>query len=336
MRVQTWVIALSLASAAAASSPAGAAEHLLQEVRRIDLPGVTGRIDHMALDASSGRLWVAALGSDLVEVVDLGSGALIAKLTGLREPQGVLVVPGRKRVLVTNGEAEHVSVFDSATLKLLANIPVPEDSDNVRYEDESQRAWVGCGSGKGSRLVAIDPAAAKVVKQINLPAHPESFQLERHGKRIFVNVPWARKVVAVDRDSGEALAAWSLPALANFPMALDEKNARLFIGTRMPSRLVVLDTGTGKVVAELPMVDDPDDIFHDEATGRIYVSGGEGYVEVFAQRSADVYESVDKIATRQGARTALFLPEQRLLLVAMPKRGDRPAQVLVLSVADGR
>lgn len=329
MRLVSWTIAVALAGCTA--SPSVHADPVLRELRRIDLPGVRGRIDHMALDASTGRLYVAALGSDSVQIVDLGTGSVIGKLTGLREPQGVLVVPGDRRVLVTNGEAEHVSVFDTSTLQLLARIPVPEDSDNIRQEDRGARAWVGCGSGGGSRLVAIDPAKAKVVEQIELPDHPESFQLEHEGKRIFVNVPRAGTVVSVDRASGETVATWSLPALANFPMALDEKNARLFVGTRAPARLVVLDTTTGRSVAAPPTVGDADDIFYDGQTHQVYVAGGEGYVEVFAQRSADRYESIDAYPTRKGARTALFLPDERELVVALPRSGSEPAQVLLLS-----
>jgi hypothetical protein len=334
LRLLSWITALVLASCTA--SPSADAEHLLHELRRIDLPGVTGRIDHMALDAATGRLYVAALGSDSVEIVDIRTGAAVGKVTGLREPQGVLVVPAQQRLLVTNGEADHLSVFDTSTLQLLTRIPVPEDSDNVRYEEAAGRAWVGCGSGSGSRLVAIDVATSKVVKQIVLPTHPESFQLERNGKRIFVNVPWARKVVAVDRETGETVAAWPLPALANFPVALDEKDARLFVGTRMPARLVVLDTTNGRIISELPTVGDADDIFHDEQAHRVYVAGGEGYVEVFAQRSPDRYEAVEKFATRKGARTALFMPDQRQLLVALPRRGQTPAQILILSVGGDR
>ena len=49
----------------------------------------------------------------------------------------------------------------------------------------------------------------------------------------------------------------------NFPMALDEANHRLFVGTRDPPKLVVFDTNSGKVISILDIAKDPDDIFYD-------------------------------------------------------------------------
>ncbi len=308
-----------------------AAAQPLREVRRIDLPQASGRIDHMAFDPSSARVYVAALGSDAVEVVDMDAGRVIGELTGLREPQGVLALPGSKRVLVTNGDAEYASVFDAATLQSLTRIALPWDSDNVRLEANTGRVWIGCGSRRGSALLVVDPATDEATRSIPLPAHPESFQLERSGERIFVNVPAARAVLVLSRATGRTVSRWPLPGLDNFPMALDEAQGRLLIGTRAPARLMVLDTTSGALLAQVPTVRDADDIFVDEQTQRLYVAGGEGYVEAFAREQGDEYRSLQRFATRPGARTALFLPERRLLLVALPRRGASPAQILVLS-----
>jgi len=97
----------------------------------------------------------------------------------------------------------------------------------------------------------IDPEKAAKVAEINLDAHPESFQLEKSGNRIFVNVPGANEIEVVDRKKRQVLAKWPVTdAKSNFPMALDEAHHRLFVGCRKPAKVLAFDTETGKVVAQ--------------------------------------------------------------------------------------
>ena len=164
----------------------------------------------------------------------------------------------------------------------------------------------------------------RAVGQIDLDAHPESFRLEAHGPKIFVNLPGFRKVAVVDRRTKSVVARWgSGGAFANYPMALDESNHRLFIVCRMPARLVVLDTDSGNLVGKWSVVGDCDDNFYDAATKRIYASGGEGQFSVFQQQDANQYRQIASIATRKGARTSLFSPESRSLYVAARRQGPR-------------
>ena len=115
-------------------------------------------------------------------------------------------------------------------------------------------------------------------------------------------------------------------------MALDDANHRLFIGCRKPARLLVLDTATGKQVAEVEIVADTDDLFYDAAARRIYVSGGGGAVTVVEQKDADHYQAVASIPTAAGARTSYFIPELKRLYVAVPHRGKQASELLVFSV----
>lgn len=188
--------------------------------------------------------------------------------------------------------------WDSASFSLLAEIPLPYDSDNIRYETATGRVWIGAGSGRDGALIALGPDRNEVLQRIGLRGHPESFQLEQFGARIFVNVPTARAVQVVDRSMGKVVADWSIPARANFPMALDEADHRLFVGTRLPARLPVYDTQNGRSTATLHTVGDADDIFYDAGARRVYVSGGEGFVYVYRQYSADCYALMQKIAAR--------------------------------------
>jgi DNA-binding beta-propeller fold protein YncE len=299
-------------------------------VQTIPLPGVEGRIDHFALDAKGGRLFVAALGNNTVEVVDLAAGKVVGRLKDLQAPQGIALAPDFNRLAVANDTDGSVRLFDAATFKPVHVIDLKDDADNVRYDAEARRFWVGYGNGG---LAAIDPESGKVLADVKLDAHPESFQLESKGKRIFVNVPGARRIAVVDRDKGTVIAKWPLnEAQANFPMALDEANRRLFIGCRRPARLLVLDVDSGKSVASVDIVGDTDDLFYDAANKRIYVTGGEGRITIVAQAGADSYSVAGQISTAAGARTSYFVPSTGRLYVAVPHRNSQPAEIRVFEV----
>ena len=318
-----------LISASASLLPLGVhgASPLLRETQRIELPGVGGRIDHMALDIANKKLFVAALGNNTVEVVDLGAGRVGKRLSGFQEPQGVLLVPELKRLVVTNGESAFAQIFDSNTLDPVGRVELRDDGDNIRYAPETQRAYVGCGKGRDSALAVLDMKTDAMLSNVQLSGHPESFQLEAKGNRIFVNVPTAQAIEVVDRSGGNVVASWPLPARNNFPMALDEAHGRLFVGTRSPAQFIVVDTSSGSVVATLDSVRDADDIFYDGGMHRIYVSGGEGFVFVFEQLDMDHYRLAGKIQTRLGARTSLYVPEWKTLFVALPESSGKTAEI---------
>jgi DNA-binding beta-propeller fold protein YncE len=325
-----WSLALAVLSITLASAQA---EPVLRETARIPLPHVAGRLDHMSADLASGRLYVAALGNRTVEVVDVRSGQLLSTVEGFEEPQGILAIPESDRVLVTDGGSDHAVLLDAQSLTRSATVPVPEDSDNVRFDPQSAQTWIGAGNGRDSALLALDPHAAQVLRKIGLRAHPESFQLETAGPLIYVNVPAAGVVEVADRDKGTVVSDWVVPSAGNFPMALDEASKRLFVATRHPAQLLAFDTTSGKVVATTRTVRDADDVFFDRATQRVYVSGGEGFVHVYQWLAADRLSLSEKVHTRAGARTSLFVPEWHLLFVALPSQGNAPAEIRVFEVA---
>jgi outer membrane protein assembly factor BamB len=152
--------------------------------------------------------------------------------------------------------------------------------------------------------------------------------LEDSGKRIFVNVPTQSHIAVVDRDKGSVVATWPVSdATENFPMALDEADHRLFVGTRNPAKLLIFDTETGKQITILDSSGDADDIFYDSKNKRIYVSGGEGAISVFEQTDPDTYRLIGKVDTAEGARTSLFVADSDTLYVAVPHRGSQLAEV---------
>lgn len=298
--------------------------------KSIALPGVEGRLDHLSVDPGAKRAFAAALGSNSVEVVDIGIGTRLQSLTGMKEPQGIAFAPDLKRIFVASGKDGMLRVYDSSTLKPVSQLAVGEDADNVRYEIAHRRVWVAHGDGA---VAVVDPATMKKLADISLDAHPESFQFEKSGPRIFANVPDAKEIEVVDREKHTILAKWPVTdAAANFPMALDEANHRMFIGCRKPAKILVVNTDTGKVTAQFACPGDTDDVFYDTARKRLYVAGGEGFLEAFAQKGADQYQSLGKIATAAGARTGFYSPELSEFILAVPHRGAQGAELRVYSL----
>jgi DNA-binding beta-propeller fold protein YncE len=291
----------------------------------IAMPGVKGRIDHFGVDAKRHRLYVAALGNDTVEVLDLGARKRARSLDGFGEPQGIVHVPETGRVFVANGSKNRVDILDAESLVLLGHVNGLEDADNLRYDAQARKVYVGYGSGALRVLDAMTGASAG---DIALPGHPESFQLEKRGARIFVNVPTAGRISVVDRAKQTVVADWAVPAAANFPMALDEAGRRLFVAARAPALLLVYDIDSGRVVAKLPIGGDSDDLFYDGPRKRVYIVCGEGRVDVLRQDDPDHYAREGTVNTAPRARTGLLVPEDDALYVAAPASGASPARVL--------
>jgi len=298
----------------------------------IPLPNVGGRIDHFSVDVAGKRVFVAALGNNTVEVVDVAAGRVVHTIRGLQEPQGLFYWPEGKVLYAANAADGHVHAYDGQSFAQVYDYDFNGgDADNVRFDPAAKELFVGYGNGA---LGVVNVDLKSRVGDVMLDAHPESFQLEKQGPRIFVNVPEAGHVAVIDRRTRSITAKWPVTgAKSNFPMALDEANHRLFLGCRKPAKLLVLDTASGKQVASVDIVGDTDDLYYDTALKRIYVSGGSGSVTVLQQKDADQYETMATIPTGSGARTSLFVLEFKRLFVALPHRGSQSCALLVFAVS---
>ena len=324
MRILLMIVACAAVSWAQVAQP-------LRMEKSIEMPEVEGRIDHLSVDVKGTRLFVSALGNNTLEVVDVKSGKRVKTISQLKEPQGVLYVAESDRIYIANGDDGSVRIFDGSSYAPLKKLDYGDDADNVRYDAGRKRIYVGYGSGA---LGEIDSEGNKIT-DIKLDAHPESFQLEKNSPRIYVNLPKSRKVVVVDREKHAIIATWKTDmAFANYPMALDESDHRLFVVTRMPARLLVFDTNNGNIVQKLTAVGDCDDVFYDKSRKRIYASGGDGAISVFEQRDPDHYAELGRINTVKGARTSYFSPDLDRFFLAVRRQGSQPAAIEVFVPAE--
>jgi DNA-binding beta-propeller fold protein YncE len=288
----------------------------------------------MSLDPK-GRLFVSALGNNTEEVVDLAAGTRSRSIGGIPRPQGVVYCADVNKLFVGSDEGK-LYIYDASTFDLISSIEYGDDVDNLRYDTGTKQVYVGYGSGETGAIGVVDATTnQRLPKEFKLGAHPESFQLESTGPNIYVNVPDLKQIAVINRNTG-AISRWRIAFDSNFPMALDESSHRLFVATRSPARLLVFDTTSGHMISALPCVQGSDDLFFDAARKRIYITGGEGYINVFEQDNGEHYHLAAKIPSGLGARTAGYFGKGRkgfdLFYVAVPARATSAAEVLIYTV----
>jgi DNA-binding beta-propeller fold protein YncE len=306
---------------------------------QIPLPRVHGRFDHFTFDPSEpARVFISALGNSSVEVIDLVKDSDVHSIPGIPEPQGIVFATGLNKLFVASRKGK-LYIYDGSDYKLITSIDYNADVDNLRYDAGSKRVYVGYGDEDKAAIGMVDATTnQRLDEAYKTGAHPESYQLEKTGPNIYVNLPDLKEVGVIDRTT-KKLSSWPLPEkyAENFPMALDEPDHRLMIVTRTPPRLVVFDTNSGKVVAAQPCVADVDDLYYDANHKRVYIPGGQGFIDVFQQKDADHYERQARIPTVIGARTAGYTPRvgkkglDRVFL-AIPYSPSKEAAVWTYSV----
>lgn len=309
--------ALWCAIAAAQPSP-------LRLVATIDLPGTTGRLDHLAYAADQNLLFVAGLGADTVEVIDLKARRRLRRITGIREPQGLAYAPGLG-LFVASGQGDAILRVQGEQVRTLATgLP---DADNLRLDASADRLYAGYGNA----LAVIDARSGAVLQRLPLPGHPEAFDIAEN--RIYVNVPTAGAVIVLDLASGKSIAQWPVaPARANFAMALDASSHRLFVATRRPPQLLAFATDTAQASPPVPVCGDVDDLALDATRHTLYVVCGDGHVRAMDTQDGTRAQPGQAVGTAAGARTGLWVPGLRTLFVAAPASGGRSAAILLYQV----
>jgi hypothetical protein len=298
--------------------------------KEIPMPEVKGRIDHMATNLTGQILYVAALGNNTVEVVDLKEGKLVQSIKGLDEPQGVAYIPETNELVVANGGNGDCIFFNAATFEKLATIHLDGDADNIRYNALSGKIYIGYGNG-GIAEVDINH---QLLREVKLNAHPESFQLDQKNDRLFVNLPDANSIAVVKLSDFKLVDTWKVSERANYPMTLDTANNLVFVGYRRPAVLVGYDATTGKKEVRAELVTDVDDIFYYHSTKEVLASGGGGSINIFKTDNGKDFKQIANIPTRDGARTALLVPTVQSFILAERASGGKDAAIAVYKIPD--
>ena len=330
------ILALTFVLAAPAQEKAP-----LRLVQTVSVPGVVRKWDHFGVDIKGNRLFVASEEDAAVEVFDLKTYKHIRALTEFKEPHNVLPMPDLGKIYVVDGGASEIKVFDYRSYELIGHIALSIDADPIAYDAATKLLYVVNGGREAHTpyclVSVVDLASGKKIADMKLDTNRlESMILEKSGQRLFVNMTGANAIGVVDREKRAVTQTWPITAAKeNVPMQYDEATHRLFVVTRKPSKLVVVNTDTGKEVTSLPVADYVDDLAYDAAHHRLYIpaGGGDGAITVVGQSGADDYKVIATIPTKPGAKTARLVPELNRLFVGVPVKDKQEAAILVFEVA---
>jgi hypothetical protein len=296
----------------------------------ITVPSVPGGFNHMSVDVEHMRLFAAAPTNNTLEIVDLKTGKPWRSVEG-GKPAAVRYAPEFNQLYVPRGQS--LDIYDGKTLDPIASIDLGSNMDELQYNARAKRLYVACMAPDKTGIAVIAIPEGKLLGKIPLPAKLQGVAVEQKGSRIFANIPGVKQIAVMDGEQRKLLNTWLLEDVeGNSPLGLDETHHRLFVGTRHPAQLLVLDTTTGKPTAKVDISSDADDLFYDPVNKRIYVSCGEGFIDVIEQRDADHYEMIARIPTAAGARTSTFSSKLNAFYLGVPRRGEQPAELRIFKV----
>jgi DNA-binding beta-propeller fold protein YncE len=291
----------------------------------------------MDVDVKGQRLFVAGLENGSLEVVDLRAGKSLRSIPGFKKPQGIAFVSALNKIFVASGDDGKVRVFRADTLELLDIISLELGPNRVLYDSRKSILYVGYGgkdAGKDYGEVGIiDARKDRLIANVQVAAHPSELLLDKSGERLFCFVSIASKIQVIDTKKRKVIATWPVSSERPGDGSFDAASNRLLIGTRKPPQMIAMDATTGKEVSSVPTVDGMDGVYFDAQHRRVYVSGGRdaetGFVYTYQQKDVDHYELIDKLPTRQGAGTSLWVPELNRYYVGAPAHDAEEADILV-------
>jgi WD40 repeat protein len=310
----------------------------LKLVRVIPMPDVkSGDFDHFALDLSGKRLFLTGEVNKSIEVFDIQTNRRIHSIRGVDTPHAMLFLPDSNQLLVVDGGDGTLKCFDGTNYTLVSSVKLELAADSAVFDDSKHLLYVASG-GEDAKMDhtvinIVDTTAHRRIADIPVDStNIEAMALEKNGPRLYVNIRDRGLVGVVDREKKSLLSTWGLGGnQGNTPLALDEANHRLFVVTRKPAKLLVLDAESGKAITSLPSAPMADDMVFDSASKRIYVAC-DGFVTIYHQEDADHYQEIARIPTRFRAKTAILVPELGRYYVAAPRQGTKAAEVRVYDV----
>lgn len=299
---------------------ATASDHV---IKRIPIPGDTGW-DYVAADTEDRRLYVPH-GVEVI-VVDLDSGAIIGKISGLSDAHGVAIAREFGRGFVDATDPGSVTIFDLKTLAAIDKVRVGDDPNGIIYDPKTKRIFTADRGSK--RLSAIDAETGKVVAAANdLGGRTEHLAADEEGD-VFLNLQDRNTLLKIDAETLKVLESWpTAPCEQPSSMDMDRKHERIFIGCRGAGMMAVVDAKTGKVVFTHEIGTGVDAAEFDPKTELVYFStgGGDGGLSIFHEDSPDKYTLLQSVKTLPGARTMALDRKTGSVYLPVSDLGPAPA-----------
>ena len=301
-------------------------------MREVSLPGLAEG-DFVWLDSPGQRLFLAAEENSAVEVMDLRTNKLIQTITGPKAPHSMVYRADLKRLFVVDSDPGEVNIYEGDSNTPAGSIKLEEDADSSSYDPSTKYMYVVNG-GKGAHMTntlisVIDTTTAKKLADIKIDSDSvEAMALEKSGPRMFANMSSKNAVAVIDREKRTVIANWSVgqEGKRNAAMGFDEADHRLFVVTRDPGKVIVLDSNSGKILASLPCPGSTDDAVYDPGLKRLYVAGIP-FLTVFELRGPNRVRQIGQVPTSFHAVTGILVPELNRYYLAVNHHGDTEAEV---------
>jgi hypothetical protein len=322
-------VAIAAALLAAGTLPAVAADPL-SKVASISLGEVAGPINGLALDFANQRLFVLEGGAGRLAVVDLAAASVSQTVEGLAAPTGLARAPADNRLYVGTGEGK-VAIYAGVPLAPQAGISMGPDLGTLHYDAGSERIYLGFGAKK---IAILDTTHNKHWQDIRLDGRPGPVALEDGGSLLFVGAAGERRIMVADRDGNKQTASWATGEHGDpVSLALDEDAGRLVAAFNQPAGLAWFDLADGTMKGAAEACAKPGQLLADNSRNRIYLTCGDGRIDVYRRDDAGNYAKTGSVDTVAGATAALLVPISGRLYLAVPSAGGQPAEIRIYAPA---
>ncbi|MGH7582987.1 MAG: YncE family protein, partial [Gemmatimonadales bacterium] len=151
-----------------------------------EIPGLPRATGVLAVP-SRHQVFVSAAGAHEVVIIDDRTLAVTARVPGVRFPDGIGYDPDHDQVFVSDESGRADVVIDAATATRRAVIALDGEAGNTHYDSVSHCMLVAVQTR--DQLVAIDPAADRIVARYDLPGSdgPHGFTLDEPDRLAFVS-----------------------------------------------------------------------------------------------------------------------------------------------------
>jgi DNA-binding beta-propeller fold protein YncE len=276
--------------------------------------------DHPTIDASARRLYVTH-GTHVV-VLDADSAKLIGKIENTPGVHFTVIDPNLNRGFISNGGAHRLTIFDTTTLKTIAEVQSTGKNPGPTVFDPTTGRVFTFNLNSDSATV-VSSKEGVVVGAFDIGGKPELVGADGKGN-VFANLVQKNVVLQIDSRTMTPGQAWPVaPGVGPRTMAVDQKNGRLFVGCAN-RRMVVLDSSNGRVIGSVPIGAGPDDAAYDPETGLIYISNGDGTVSIIHQDDPDNLSPVETVHTAPGARNMALDPRTKRIFLPLSDREPPP------------
>jgi DNA-binding beta-propeller fold protein YncE len=289
-------------------------------VGRYPVPG-TGGWDYLMVDSSARRIYISH--ATQVDVLDADNGKVVGTIPDTPGVHGIAIASEFKHGFTSNGRENKVSMFDPSTLQLIKKIDVGKGPDGIYYDPATKRVFT---NNHGTHdISAIDASSGEVVGTVKAEGDGEQAIIGGDGL-IYVNSENTNEVVVFDPKSLEVKKRFPI-GVAETPtgLAYDAKTNRLFIGCRKEPKMVVMDAGSGKVIANFPIGAGVDFAGFDPGAHLIFFSCSDGTLSVYHEKSADQYEDAGAVKTQPSAKTMAFDPKTKKIFLPAAEYDEAPA-----------